>query len=150
MNQLTKCAIFPSPVSSSLLGTSILSSTLFSNVLNLCHCVMLRDQLSHPFWTISMIIVSYDSIFTSLWIWEGRQMILNWMVPIISRIQYCIHTQCSLGPATGFGGETRERRSGRRNSPFLRSRSVCSSRTSVSEEHLMDRSVCICLEFPKK
>jgi hypothetical protein len=37
-----------SSVTSSLLGPNILLSTLFSNTLNLCSCLGVGDQVSHP------------------------------------------------------------------------------------------------------
>jgi hypothetical protein len=49
------------PVTSSLVGPNILICTLFSNTLNLCSSLYVRDQVSHPYKTTGKIIVlSYD------------------------------------------------------------------------------------------
>jgi hypothetical protein len=40
-----------------LLGPNILLSTLFSNTLNLCSSLNVRDQISHPYKTTGKIIV---------------------------------------------------------------------------------------------
>jgi len=42
----------PSPVTSSLLGPNILLSTLFSNILNQCSSLSVRDKVSHPYKTL--------------------------------------------------------------------------------------------------
>jgi hypothetical protein len=49
----------------SLLCPNILISTLFSNILNLCSSLNVRDQVSHPYKTCK-IIVLYILIFTLL------------------------------------------------------------------------------------
>ena len=55
-----------SPVTSSLLGPSILLSTLFSNTFSLCSSLNISDQLSHPYKTTGKIIVLYILIFKFL------------------------------------------------------------------------------------
>jgi hypothetical protein len=50
----------------SLLGPNILLSTLFSNTLNLCSSLKVRDKVSHPYKTRCKIIVLYILIFTFL------------------------------------------------------------------------------------
>jgi hypothetical protein len=45
------CSFLQPPVTSSLLGPNILRSTLFSNTLNLCSPLNVRDQVSHPYKT---------------------------------------------------------------------------------------------------
>jgi hypothetical protein len=54
------------PLISSLLGSNILLSTLFSNTLSLCSFLNIRDQVLHPYRTIGKIIVLYILIFTFL------------------------------------------------------------------------------------
>jgi hypothetical protein len=43
-----------------------LLSTLFSNTLNLCSSLNMRDQIAHPYKTTGKIIVLYILIFTFL------------------------------------------------------------------------------------
>jgi hypothetical protein len=64
------CNILHSPVTSFLLGSNILLSTLFSNTINLCSFLYVRDQVSHPYKTSSRIMVLYILTFTFL---ESRQ-----------------------------------------------------------------------------
>ena len=45
------CSFLLSPVTSSLLGTNIYLSTLFSNTLSLCSSLSVSDQVSHPYKT---------------------------------------------------------------------------------------------------
>jgi hypothetical protein len=54
------------PVTSSLLGPNIQLSTLFSDTLNLCSSLDVRDKVSHPYKTTGRIIVFYILIFTFL------------------------------------------------------------------------------------
>jgi hypothetical protein len=54
------------PVTSSLLGQNILLSSLFSNTLNLCSSLNVRDQVSHQYKTTGKIIDLYILIFTFL------------------------------------------------------------------------------------
>jgi hypothetical protein len=58
------CSLLHSPVASSLLGPNILLSTLFSNTLNLCSSLSVRDQVSHPYRTTGKIIVLYTPQYT--------------------------------------------------------------------------------------
>ena len=51
------CSFFHSPVTSSLLGSNILLSTLFSNTLSLCSSHNVDDQVSDPYKTTGKIIV---------------------------------------------------------------------------------------------
>jgi len=60
------CSFLHSPVSSSLLGPSILLNTLFSNTLNLRSSLNVRDKVSHPYKTTGKIIVLYILIFKFL------------------------------------------------------------------------------------
>jgi uncharacterized membrane protein len=53
------CSFLQSPVTSSLLSPNIFFSILFSNTLNLCYSLVVRDQVSHPYKTIGNIIVLY-------------------------------------------------------------------------------------------
>jgi hypothetical protein len=50
------CSFLQTPVASSLLGPNILLSTLFSNILNLCSSLNVKDQVSHPYNTTGKII----------------------------------------------------------------------------------------------
>jgi hypothetical protein len=50
------CSFLQPPVTSSLLGPNILLSTLFSNTLNLCSFLNLRDKVSHPYKTTGKAI----------------------------------------------------------------------------------------------
>jgi hypothetical protein len=69
----------PPPISSSLISSAlvgeeyklwsspnILLCTLFSNILNLCSLLNVKDQVSHPYKTTRKIIVLYVLIFTFL------------------------------------------------------------------------------------
>jgi hypothetical protein len=49
------CSFLQPPVTSSLLGPNILS-TLFSNTINLCSSLNVRDKVSHPYKTTGKII----------------------------------------------------------------------------------------------
>ena len=53
------CSFLHSPVVSSLLGPSILLSTLFSNTLSLRSSLILNDQVAHLYKTIDKITVLY-------------------------------------------------------------------------------------------
>jgi hypothetical protein len=66
-------SIFQPPAIPSLLGSNILPSTLFSNALNLCYSLSVRDQFSHPFNTRGKIIVLYNLIFKFFREETGRQ-----------------------------------------------------------------------------
>jgi hypothetical protein len=50
---------FHSPTTSSLVGTKILLSTLFSNTHSLCPSLNVRDKVSHPYKTIGRILALY-------------------------------------------------------------------------------------------
>jgi hypothetical protein len=54
----------------SVLGPNIPSSTLFSNILNLCSSHSVRGQVSHPYKTTGKIIVLYILVLKIL---ETRQ-----------------------------------------------------------------------------
>jgi polysaccharide pyruvyl transferase WcaK-like protein len=43
------CSLLQIPTTSSPLGQNILFSTLFSNTLNLCSSLSVRDHVSHPY-----------------------------------------------------------------------------------------------------
>jgi hypothetical protein len=43
------CSFLQPPITSSLFGPNIFLSTLFSNTLNLCSSLNVRDQVSHPY-----------------------------------------------------------------------------------------------------
>jgi len=49
-----------------MLGPNILLSTLFSNALNLCSSLSVRDQVSHPYKTTGGIIELYTLTFEFL------------------------------------------------------------------------------------
>jgi len=51
------CSLIHSPTTSSLLGPNILLSNLFSNTLNLCFLLSVRDQVSHPYKTSKITVV---------------------------------------------------------------------------------------------
>jgi hypothetical protein len=51
------------PVTSSLFGSDIVLSILFSNILNLCSSLNVGDQVSHPYKTKGKFIVLYILIF---------------------------------------------------------------------------------------
>jgi hypothetical protein len=50
----------------SLLGPNIPLSTLFSNTLNPCPSLSMRDEVSHPYKITGKIIVLYISVFEFL------------------------------------------------------------------------------------
>ena len=60
------CNFLHSIVISSLLAPNIFLSTLFSNTLNLCFSLNVRDQISQPHNTTGNIIVSYVLTFSFL------------------------------------------------------------------------------------
>jgi hypothetical protein len=53
------CTFLHSPVTSSLLGSNILLSTLFSNTLNLLSSFSVSDQVHHPCKSTGKIIFLY-------------------------------------------------------------------------------------------
>jgi hypothetical protein len=53
------CTFLHYPVNSSLLGSNILLSTLFSNTLSLRSSLDVSNQVSHPYRTTGKIIVLY-------------------------------------------------------------------------------------------
>ena len=57
------CSFLHSPVTSSLLGTNILPSTLFSNTLSLRSSLNVTDQVSHPYKQHSV-----DTQLTEAWV----------------------------------------------------------------------------------
>ena len=58
------CSLLHYPVTSSFLGPNISLSTLFSNILNLCCSLNLRDQVSYPY----KIRQNYSSVYLDLYI----------------------------------------------------------------------------------
>jgi hypothetical protein len=54
------------PVTSYLLGTNILLSTLFSNIINLCSSLGVRDQASHPYNATGASMSLYILVFKFL------------------------------------------------------------------------------------
>jgi len=60
------CRFLHSPVTSSVLGPSILLNTLFSNTLSLRSSLNVSDQVAHPYKTTRKIIVLYILIFKFL------------------------------------------------------------------------------------
>jgi hypothetical protein len=58
------CNFLHSPVTSCLIDPNMLLSTLFSNTLSLCSSLNVRDQVTHPYKTISRIMVLYILTFT--------------------------------------------------------------------------------------
>jgi hypothetical protein len=62
-------AVFSNPPSLLLLGSNILLSTLFSNILSLYSYLNIRDQVSHLYRTTGRIIFLYILIVTLL---DGR------------------------------------------------------------------------------
>jgi hypothetical protein len=59
-------SVLQPPITSSLCGPNFLPSTLFLNTLSLCASLNVRNQVSHPYNTISKIIVLYVLIITFL------------------------------------------------------------------------------------
>jgi hypothetical protein len=59
------CSLLQPPVTSSLFGPNILLSTLFSNTLNLCSSLNVRDQASHPYKTTGKISFIYFNLHIS-------------------------------------------------------------------------------------
>ena len=62
----THCCFLHSPVTSSILDSSILLNTMFSNTLVLRSSLNMSDQVSHPYKTRGKIIVLYILIFKFL------------------------------------------------------------------------------------
>jgi hypothetical protein len=60
------------PVTSFLLGSNILLSIRFSNILNLCYSLNVRDQVSHPYKTAGKTVVLYILILTFDWKTDSR------------------------------------------------------------------------------
>jgi hypothetical protein len=57
------CILLQLPATSSLFGTNILLSVLFSYTLSLCFSLNVRDQVSHPHKATGKIMVLYTLIF---------------------------------------------------------------------------------------
>jgi hypothetical protein len=57
------CSVLQPPATVSLLVPNILLSALFSDTLNLCLSLGVRNQFSHPHRTTVKIVVSYILIF---------------------------------------------------------------------------------------
>jgi hypothetical protein len=58
------CGLLQPPATSSLLGPSILFSSLFSHALSVCSSVGVRDQVSHQYKTTGKIIALYVLMFS--------------------------------------------------------------------------------------
>ena len=83
----SSCSFLLSRLTSSLLGTNILLSTLFSHTLSLYCSLNVSDQVSHPYNTTGRIIVPYIFIFKFFRWQTGRQKILHRMIASISWLQ---------------------------------------------------------------
>jgi len=57
------CSLLQPPATSSLLGSSILLSTLFTSTPSLCSSLNMTDPVSQPYKTTFKIMVSYILIF---------------------------------------------------------------------------------------
>jgi hypothetical protein len=55
----SSCSFLQPHVTSSLLGPNILLSTLFSNTLNQCSSLNVKDQVSHPYKTTGKRKLNY-------------------------------------------------------------------------------------------
>jgi hypothetical protein len=64
--QLLIMQFFQPPLTSSLLDPNIILSTLFTNTLNLCSSLNVRDQVSHPYKTTGKSLILYILIDTFL------------------------------------------------------------------------------------
>ena len=71
------CSFLCSPVTSSLLGTNILLSTLFSNTLSLCSSLNVINQVLHSYKTMGKIIVVYTLILKFLEV-EDKRFLTEW------------------------------------------------------------------------
>jgi hypothetical protein len=80
------CSFLQPPTTSSLLGSNIFLSTLFSNTLSLCSSLKVRDQVSQPYKTCK-IIVLYILIFYIFIQQMRRQKVLVWLAASITQIQ---------------------------------------------------------------
>jgi len=60
------CSFLHTPATSSLLGPNIFISNLLSSILSLCFCLIVSDQVSHPYKITVEIIVMYVLIFVFL------------------------------------------------------------------------------------
>jgi hypothetical protein len=60
------CIYHKHPVTSPPLGSNILRRELFSNTLNICSPINVRDKVSHPYKTTGKIKILYILIFTFL------------------------------------------------------------------------------------
>jgi hypothetical protein len=78
------CSLLQPPATSSLLGPNVLLSTLFSNALNLCFSLCVKDRVSHPYKT-SKIRVLY---------------VLIWKVLAVQRLGYGMDDRGSI-PSRG-------------------------------------------------
>jgi hypothetical protein len=67
------CRFLHPPVTLPLVGPNILLRTLFSNTLNLCSSLNVRNQVSHPYKTTGKIIVLCSPIsILRFWIADGK------------------------------------------------------------------------------
>jgi hypothetical protein len=60
------CSFLHPAITLSLFGSNILLSTQFSNILSLCSSFIVRDQVSHRYWTRGKIMVLCVPVFTFL------------------------------------------------------------------------------------
>jgi hypothetical protein len=81
------CSFLRPSITPSLCGLNILLSTLFSNTLSLCSCLIVRDQVLHPFRTTDK---KYNLVYSNFYVFRqktSRQKVLNRMVASITRIR---------------------------------------------------------------
>jgi hypothetical protein len=78
------CSFLQPPVTSSLVGSNVLLSTLFTNTL--CSTLNVRDQFSHPYRTTGKINCFVYPNFCVFRQQTTRQKVLYWMVTRIARI----------------------------------------------------------------
>jgi hypothetical protein len=86
--KLLLCSFLQSPVTSSLLGSNILLSTLFTNTLSLCSSHNERDKVSYPYRITGKIISSHYVVWNcgitnNEWegIWKGAVLISFKILP---------------------------------------------------------------------
>ena len=85
------CNLLHSPVTSSLLGSNILLSTLFSNIPSLRSSLNVSDKVSHPQKTTGKIIVLYILIYIFFDRKLGNKRILPLMISSIPGFQSALN-----------------------------------------------------------